>query len=182
MYDDHLKSKIPVLNKLVELDLSFLEVPDPFGDNCEDVLKNTDKWFQFEHKVGGNHIRAFLGFYGPKKLTEILSNSQNGNRKHNQSYLNNFSCGHFHESQSLRCFEADSNCNLKKDGLPLHPLNKKFGSSPDPSSPKSILIKVKRREEKSDDSLNMIANFCNILFIASCKGLKECGILYVTVS
>ena len=55
MYDDHLNSKIPVLNKLFELDLSFLEASDPFRDNYEDVLKNTDKWFQFEHKVGGNH-------------------------------------------------------------------------------------------------------------------------------
>ena len=159
MYDDHLNSKIPVLNKLFELDLSFLEAPDPFRDNCEDVLKNTDKWFQFEHKVGGNHLQAFLRFYGPKNLTEILSHSQNGNRKHDQSHLNNFSCGHFHEKQSLRCFEADSKCKLKKGGLPLRPNNKKYGFSSDPSGPKSKLIEVKRREEKSDDPLNMIANF-----------------------
>lgn len=60
------------LNKLIELNLKFLQALDPFGDNYKD-LKNTGKWLQLrEHKVG---------FGGPKKGIDVLLSCQNGNLK-----------------------------------------------------------------------------------------------------
>ena len=68
------------MKKVSKRNLNVLKVSEPFSKKYEGALQNVDRWFQLnENKVARSSFWAFLEYYGQKRLTEILFNSQMSN-------------------------------------------------------------------------------------------------------
>ena len=59
---------------IIKINLSFLEAPQPSGDNYVNVQQNSPEWLEIKrNKVTGSRLPALLAFYGKTKF-EMTSN------------------------------------------------------------------------------------------------------------
>ena len=87
---NEINNKLDSKEKIIKIDLSFLEAPKSYGDNYENVSQNTQKWLDLRrNKVTGSRLPALLGFYGKSKFDSIWSIVRNGKSEECFTHIRN---------------------------------------------------------------------------------------------
>ena len=155
-----INNKLDSKEKIIKIDLSFLEAPKPYGDNYENVSQNTQEWLDLRrNKVTGSRLPALLGFYVKSKYDSIWSIVRNGKSEESLTHIRNIAHGHHYEDEAVKCFEATAKCTVEKCVFFHHQQKKRYGSSPDGLEPLGILLEVKTRAEASRGPLTSINKF-----------------------
>ena len=62
-----IKSQLNTNSSIIKIDLTFLEAPQPSGDNYVNAQQNYPEWPEIRRdKVTGSRLPTLLGFYGKK--------------------------------------------------------------------------------------------------------------------
>ena len=92
-----------------KIDLSFLEAPQPSGDNYVNVQQNSPEWLEIrQNKVTGSRLPALLGFYGKTKFEMTLNIVKIGTTEPEMKDIKNISRGHQFEDDVIAQFESIS--------------------------------------------------------------------------
>ena len=110
MYDDEaslkMKDKLQVQlsegKGIIEIDLSFLEGPNPSGENYIDVLQRSAEWHSTrKHRITGSRIAALLGFDGKNKYDDMWNVVRYDVVEKGLTHLQNIQRGLHYEQEAL---------------------------------------------------------------------------------
>ena len=107
----HIKinSQLNANASIIQIDLSFLEAPQPSGDNYVNVEQNSPEWQEIRrNKVTGSRLPALLGFYGKTKFEMTLNIVKIGTTEPEMKDIKNISRGHQFEDDVIAQFESIS--------------------------------------------------------------------------
>ena len=131
-----------------KIDLSFLEAPQPSGDNYVTVQQNSPEWLEIrQNKVTGSRLPALLGFYGKTKFEMTLNIVKIGTTEPEMKDIKNISRGHQFEDDVIAQFESISKWRTERCGFFHFENDIRYVSSPD--SLLGIFLEVKTRAEGS---------------------------------
>ncbi len=158
---------------IIEIDLSFLEAPKPFGENYIDVCQKSVNWHSArKNKITGSRIPSLLGLYGKNKFENYWNIVQHDVDEKDLSHLENIKRGLYYEAVALQHFVKISKSTVQTCGFFLHPTNKNFGASPDALCASGMLLEIKTRASNSDGPLTSLKDFPN--YFMQCQLQMEC--------
>ena len=148
----HIKinSQLNANASIIQIDLSFLEAPQPSGDNYVNVQQNSPEWQEIRrNKVTGSRLPALLGFYGKTKFEMTWNIAKNGTAEPEMKHIKNISRVHQFEDDAIAQFQSISKCKTERCGFFHFENDMRYGSSPDALGPLWILLEVKTKAEGS---------------------------------
>ena len=103
---------------IIKIDVSFLETPQPSGDNYVNIQQNSPEWLEVrQNKVTGSRLPALLGFYGKTKIEMTWNIVKNGTPEPEMKHIKNISRGHQFEDDAIAQFENISKCRTERCGF-----------------------------------------------------------------
>ena len=103
---------------IIKTDVSFLETPQPSGDNYVNIQQNSPEWLEVRrNKVTGSRLPALLGFYGKTKFEMTWNIIKNGTPEPEMKHIKNISRGHQFEDDAIAPFESISKCRTERCGF-----------------------------------------------------------------
>lgn len=139
------------------LDLNNLSAPNPCGSNYVDVKQNTAVWQNVrKFRTTGSRLASIFGFNGDEKYKSTWKIIKEGLKEKDISHIENIKCRQLFEDEAIRYFEEITKSKTERCGFFIHPMNNKFGSSPDALGPAGILIEIKTRAKNSNGPLDSI--------------------------
>ena len=143
---------------MINLDIAFMDAPEPNASNYHDIEQNTTEWLDIrKFKITGSRLPALLGFYGQKKFDNYWDIVINGTNEKDMSKIPNIQRGHQFETEAVRYFEKISKATTSKCGFYSHPSKPRFGSSPDALGPHGILVEIKTRAKDCEGPLENLS-------------------------
>ena len=119
-----------------KIDLSFLEAPQPSGDNYVNVQQNSPEWLEIrQNKVRGSRLPALLGFYGKTKFEMTWNVVKNGTAEPEMKHIKNVSRGHHFKDDAIAQFESISKCRTERRRFFHFENDMRYDSSPDALGP-----------------------------------------------
>ena len=134
----HIKinSQLNANASIIQIDLSFLEAPQPSGDNYVNVEQNSPEWQEIRrNKVTGSRLPALLGFYGKTKFEMTWNVVKNGTVEPEMKHIKNVSRGHQFKDDAIAQFESISKCRTERRGFFHFENDMRYDSSPDALGP-----------------------------------------------
>ena len=93
----HIKinSQLNANASIIKIVLSFLEAPQPSGDNYVNVQQNSPEWLEIrQNKLTGSRLPALLSFYGKTQFEMTWNIVKNGTAESEMKHITNISRSH----------------------------------------------------------------------------------------
>ena len=180
--ESEIRTKCLYNNSLVELDISNLKAPEPFGFYYTDCLQRSNEWHEVrKHKITGSRLPALLGFYGKNRFEEYWDVVKHGATEKSVYHIHNIRRGIEFEDEGVEYFEKVSKSYTEKVGFFGHPKNVNFGASPDALCASGLLLEVKTRAANCDGPLVSLKDYPNYFVQCqlemSCTNAHSCVLL-----
>ena len=168
-----IKAKLTRNSAIIELDLSNLKAPKPFGANYVHCMQQSDIWHAIrKNKVTGSRLPALLGLYGKSKYEHYWGVVKEGTPEIDLSHILNVQRGIIYEDEAILHFEQLSRSVSEKVGFFMHPTNVNFGASPDAVCASGLILEIKTRAVNSVGPLDSLKDCPN--YFVQCQLQMAC--------